>query len=108
VTARGVGVLEGEVGVPRAPEDEAATRDGAEILPGGGALDDVPPGSAVPPLAGGLLLPLVASSQATAGSPFGAAVWAVLALVLLVAGELVERGLFFAAASGPRMPGVFQ
>ncbi len=33
--------------------------------------------------------------------------WAAAALVTLVAGELVERVLYFAAASAPRMPGTF-
>jgi Fe-S-cluster-containing dehydrogenase component/DMSO reductase anchor subunit len=47
-------------------------------------------------LAGGLLAP--------AG---GGSVGAVVALVMLVGAELIERRLFFAAASAPRMPGVF-
>jgi hypothetical protein len=33
---------------------------------------------------------------------------AVFLLVLLLAAELIQRGLFFAAAAPPRMPGVSQ
>jgi hypothetical protein len=33
--------------------------------------------------------------------------WSALSLLTLVAGELLERSLFFAAVSAPRMPGTF-
>ncbi len=39
---------------------------------------------------------------ATASAP-----WAAAALIALIAGELAERALYFAAASAPRMPGTF-
>jgi DMSO reductase anchor subunit len=33
--------------------------------------------------------------------------WALAALTALIAGELLERNLYFAAAAAPRMPGAF-
>jgi Fe-S-cluster-containing dehydrogenase component/DMSO reductase anchor subunit len=52
---------------------------------------------------GGVLLPLAALARGSA-SPSLAAL-ALVAFALTVAGELIERHLFFVAAAGPRMPG---
>ena len=51
-------------------------------------------------IAGGLALPLVGVT-----APAGALALAVASLVFLVAGELLERTLFFAASASPGMPG---
>jgi Fe-S-cluster-containing dehydrogenase component/DMSO reductase anchor subunit len=57
-------------------------------------------------LVGGVLLPLVSVSLLEGdGRAEVTAALAVLSLVLLVAGESVERALFFTAVSTPRMPG---
>jgi Fe-S-cluster-containing dehydrogenase component/DMSO reductase anchor subunit len=55
-------------------------------------------------LGGGVVAPLAAYH--TAGP--ARVVWAAIALAALLAGELLERRFFFAAASAPRMPGVFR
>jgi hypothetical protein len=59
---------------------------------------------------GGIVLPLVLLGQdALAGSagfhPLFVMIVALLMLALLLAGELLERYLFFAASAAPRMPG---
>jgi DMSO reductase anchor subunit len=59
---------------------------------------------------GGFVLPLVLASERTLGGPVGydplfVVVMVALILVLLVAGELLERSLFFTASVAPRMPG---
>jgi hypothetical protein len=61
-------------------------------------------------LVGGVLLPLgmllAASSNSAASATDGAlALAACVAFALLVAGELLERYLFFSAVVAPRMPG---
>jgi formate dehydrogenase iron-sulfur subunit len=55
---------------------------------------------------GGFILPLAVRSLAT-GDGIGAAPFlvAVVSLVTLMAGELLERTLYFSAMSAPRMPG---
>ena len=57
-------------------------------------------------LAGGVLAPLIIAQLADSGdqSP-SALVLAALGFAALVAAELLERALFFRAASPPRMPG---
>lgn len=55
--------------------------------------------------AGGLVAPLVAAALWTAGHSLAAPLAALLGLVTLIAGELVERWQFFRASSPPRMPG---
>lgn len=52
-------------------------------------------------ITGGLLLPWIALSQGTTLSPPLVST----SLVLLIAGELLERYLYFAAVASPRMPG---
>jgi Fe-S-cluster-containing dehydrogenase component/DMSO reductase anchor subunit len=56
---------------------------------------------------GGVLLPLLVRADAAAAT--ATVTWApplvAASLVLLLAGELLERTLFFAAATSPRMPG---
>jgi DMSO reductase anchor subunit len=52
-------------------------------------------------ITGGVLLPLAAAAV----DGIGRAIVAVAALALVLAGELCERHLFFAAAPAPRMPG---
>ena len=55
---------------------------------------------------GGVLAPLAVARFADAGdASHGALILAALGLAALVAAELVERALFFRAASPPRMPG---
>ncbi len=54
---------------------------------------------------GGLVVPFVFLSSANAQTGSSAVVGAALSLVLLTAGELVERMTFFSALSHPRMPG---
>ncbi len=54
---------------------------------------------------GGVLLPLMLLVGAAAGSATPALVGAVTSLAFVMAGELLERVLFFAALSAPRMPG---
>jgi len=54
---------------------------------------------------GGLLVPGAFLMPATAGTSMAVVTSAVVGLVFLMAGELLERGLFFAALSAPRMPG---
>jgi Fe-S-cluster-containing dehydrogenase component/DMSO reductase anchor subunit len=56
-------------------------------------------------IAGGVVLPLMAIAAAAAGFPVVAAATALLALVAALAGELLERSLFFTAAARSRMPG---
>ncbi|HMF45019.1 MAG TPA: DmsC/YnfH family molybdoenzyme membrane anchor subunit, partial [Polyangia bacterium] len=57
-------------------------------------------------LAGGVLAPLVVAHMAdTDGASAPAVVIAALGCAALIAAELVERALFFRAASPPRMPG---
>lgn len=51
-------------------------------------------------VAGGVVLPTLYLSMHQ-----GASAYAVLSLLLLILGEVTERRLFFAASSGPRMPG---
>ena len=53
---------------------------------------------------GGVLLPLALGVGSRPRSPLDVALSS-LALVLLAAGEIAERDLFFRAVSGPRMPG---
>ena len=57
-------------------------------------------------LAGGVLAPLVVAHMAdTDGASAPAVVIAALGCAALIAAELIERALFFRAASPPRMPG---
>jgi DMSO reductase anchor subunit len=57
-------------------------------------------------ICGGVLAPLAVARLADTGdSSHGPLVLAALGLAALVVGELVERALFFRAASPPRMPG---
>jgi formate dehydrogenase iron-sulfur subunit len=55
---------------------------------------------------GGIVLPGVLLLMGTPGSPVASLVIAVLALVIVTAGELCERWQFFTAVTAPRMPGV--
>lgn len=54
---------------------------------------------------GGIVLPLLFLSTATAQTGYVAAFASLLAFLLAIAGELMERTTFFAALSQPRMPG---
>jgi hypothetical protein len=55
---------------------------------------------------GGAILPLIAWNQSPATSePLARGIVIAAAAVALLAGELLERYLFFAAAAAPRMPG---
>jgi DMSO reductase anchor subunit len=57
---------------------------------------------------GGLVLPAIALSSIGAAGVDGLVAGLCLAgFVLLLCGELLERSLFFAAVSAPRMPGPF-
>jgi DMSO reductase anchor subunit len=56
-------------------------------------------------VAGGLLLPIAALAMAYSGVPILAAAAGVVALGAAIAGEMVERHLFFVASPRPRMPG---
>jgi formate dehydrogenase iron-sulfur subunit len=57
-------------------------------------------------LLGGVLLPwLILQELGRPGATDAAAVMAILSLVFLIAGELAERYLYFAAVAAPRMPG---
>jgi formate dehydrogenase iron-sulfur subunit len=55
----------------------------------------------------GVLGPLLSLALLADGLDMGVAVLSVLSLVGLLVGELIERSLFFAAVSAPRMPGAF-
>jgi Fe-S-cluster-containing dehydrogenase component/DMSO reductase anchor subunit len=55
---------------------------------------------------GGIVLPAVLLLVGTPTSPVASLVIAVLALVIVTAGELCERWQFFTAVTAPRMPGV--
>lgn len=58
---------------------------------------------------GGIILPLIAASQAPASSEALSRATVIGASVAaLLAGELLERYLFFAAAAAPRMPGAIR
>jgi DMSO reductase anchor subunit len=60
-------------------------------------------------LAGGVLGGVAAPLMVLAGPPVVlASLVAALGLVVLVAGELCERWLFFTAVAGPRMPGALR
>jgi Fe-S-cluster-containing dehydrogenase component/DMSO reductase anchor subunit len=54
---------------------------------------------------GGLALPAVAATASFAGMPVAAGLLAVGSLVLVLAGEFIERYLFFTAVTKPMMPG---
>lgn len=56
-------------------------------------------------VAGGIAVPLLLISPHGVTMPASAVVGAVLSLALCVGGELIERSLFFRAASSLRMPG---
>ncbi|WP_165251258.1 DmsC/YnfH family molybdoenzyme membrane anchor subunit [Paludisphaera soli] len=56
-------------------------------------------------IAGGFVLPAAAVLVLFAGAPIGTAIASGLALGASLAGEFVERSLFFRAVSKPRMPG---
>jgi Fe-S-cluster-containing dehydrogenase component/DMSO reductase anchor subunit len=56
---------------------------------------------------GGGIVPAVALSLLDTGLGVGVVVCATLAVLLLLCGALLERSLFFAAVSAPRMPGGF-
>jgi formate dehydrogenase iron-sulfur subunit len=58
-------------------------------------------------LLGGVVLPIIGMAMLSDGLGVGLAVISVLSLASLAAGELLERLLFFAAVSAPRMPGTF-
>ena len=58
-------------------------------------------------LLGGVALPLLCSLLLVDGFSMWVVVWSALSLLTLVTGELLERSLFFAAVSAPRMPGSF-
>ena len=60
-------------------------------------------------LLGGVILPLIALNQSSAMSePLPRVVVIIATGIALVAGELLERYLFFAAAAAPRMPGAIR
>ncbi len=54
---------------------------------------------------GGVVLPALAVMGVATANPSAAAVAAVLALPASIAGEMVERYLFFTAVVKPQMPG---
>lgn len=56
---------------------------------------------------GGIALPLLCLLLLDDGFSIWVVGWSAVALVSLAAGELLERSLFFAAVSAPRMPGAF-
>lgn len=56
-------------------------------------------------LLGGFLLPLFWLYRGYTGTGSGDAAFAIAALILLLAGECMERYLFFTACVPPRMPG---
>jgi hypothetical protein len=58
-------------------------------------------------LLGGIILPIIASDQ-TPGEPLSRVIVVVATAAALLAGELLERYLFFAAAAAPRMPGAIR
>jgi formate dehydrogenase iron-sulfur subunit len=80
-------------------QDETQLSRSAELLTG--PLVRWERGQALAALIGGLLLPLVAIGQ-----PEQASMLVIAAAALVLFAELVQRGLFFAACSPPRMPGV--
>ena len=55
---------------------------------------------------GGIVLPVALPLVGTPTSPVASLVIAVLALLIVTAGELCERWQFFTAVTAPRMPGV--
>jgi Fe-S-cluster-containing dehydrogenase component/DMSO reductase anchor subunit len=57
---------------------------------------------------GALVAPLACRAALDAGNAPWALGWALLALLALTTGELLERFTFFAAMSAPRMPGTFR
>ncbi len=60
-------------------------------------------------LLGGVILPLIAWNQSpTTSEPLARAIVIAAAAIALLAGELLERYLFFAAAAAPRMPGAIR
>ena len=81
-----------------APEDSLIRRS-IDLLTG--PLHDWVLAQAVAVLVGGVLLPIVLLGLAR--PPL---VFVLLSPALLVVAELIQRGLFFAAAASPRMPGV--
>src|SRR5690606_24974199 len=56
-------------------------------------------------IAGGIALPVTIATSARWMPAVALGASAILSAVLLVGGELLERFLFFAAATRPRMPG---
>jgi formate dehydrogenase iron-sulfur subunit len=80
-------------------QDETQLSRSAELLTG--PLVRWERGQALAALIGGLLLPLIAFGQ-----PEHATTLVAVSTVLVLIAELVQRGLFFAACSPPRMPGV--
>ena len=56
---------------------------------------------------GGIVLPLVCLLLLDDGFTPALVAWSVISCLVLIAGELLERSLFFAAVSAPRMPGAF-
>jgi DMSO reductase anchor subunit len=54
---------------------------------------------------GGLLLPLLLTSSMAQLSPSGQLVFLASSAAAVLAGELLERMLFFKALSAPKMPG---
>jgi hypothetical protein len=58
-------------------------------------------------VAGGIVLPALTAAATVPHVPGVIASSAILALVLSLGGELLERSLFFTAVVKPRMPGVF-
>jgi hypothetical protein len=57
---------------------------------------------------GGLACPALIALAASGGATSGLALLGVLALVLCVGGELLERLTFFSAMSAPKMPGALR
>jgi DMSO reductase anchor subunit len=80
-------------------QDETQLSRSAELLTG--PLVRWERGQALAGLLGGLLLPLIAIGQ-----PEHAGSLVIAAAALVLGSELVQRGLFFAACSPSRMPGV--
>jgi Fe-S-cluster-containing dehydrogenase component/DMSO reductase anchor subunit len=83
----------------RDEQEETALWRSAELL--AGPLAAWERGQGLAALIGGLLLPLIAVAE-----PEAAPALVAISAVLLLAAEFVARGLFFAAASPQRMPGV--
>jgi DMSO reductase anchor subunit len=99
--------LAGEMAVLRhgQSEENPDLQRTAKLL--SGALSDITRQRVAAAALGGVLLPsllLLSGSQGTSSSTTSFV--ALLSLVALTGGELLERRLFFSAASPPRMPGV--